>query len=150
MSEIKFTHVNVVAEDWKKLAGFYVDVLGCTPKPPERDLSGEWLDYLTGLDNARINGIHLKLPGGGAKGPTLEVFQYDSNSSDPVKQINMPGFAHIAFSVDDVEKYAALIIENGGSLVGDIVRTGVKGAGEIHVVYARDPEGNIIEIQKWM
>jgi hypothetical protein len=31
------------------------------------------------------------------------------------KRINTPGFAHIAFAVDDVEAALALLIEKGGS-----------------------------------
>jgi hypothetical protein len=33
--------------------------------------------------------------------------------------------------------------------VGEIVTTNIQDAGSITFVYARDPEGNIIELQKW-
>jgi catechol-2,3-dioxygenase len=33
--------------------------------------------------------------------------------------------------------------------VGDVVVTKVKGVGSLRAVYARDPEGNIVELQKW-
>jgi lactoylglutathione lyase len=38
---------------------------------------------------------------------------------------------------------------NGGSTVGNEVSAEIGGVGFINVVYARDPEGNIIEIEKW-
>ena len=41
------------------------------------------------------------------------------------------------------------MITAGGSTVGDVVTTQVDGVGFLRVVYARDPEGNIIELQKW-
>ena len=44
--------------------------------PPERDLSGDWLDEATGIDASRIRGVHLRLPGFGTDGPTLELFEY--------------------------------------------------------------------------
>ena len=49
-----------------------------------RDLSGEWLDRATGLKNAHIKGIHLRLPGYGEGGPTLEIFQYDPAKSSGI------------------------------------------------------------------
>lgn len=147
--KIAYTHTNIVAKDWKKLARFYIEVFGCTEKPPERDLSGEWLDRLTAIDEVSIHGIHLVLPGFGSNGPTLEVFQYHENESNPLKRINTEGFGHIAFAVDDVDACLRLLLEHGGSAVGQTVRGTVDGVGPIHLVYARDPEGNIIEIQKW-
>jgi len=40
-------------------------------------------------------------------------------------------------------------IAAGGSVVGQIATTQVNGVGTLRVVYARDPEGNIVELQKW-
>jgi hypothetical protein len=37
---MKYVHTNIVAEDCKSLADFYVQVFVCTPVPPELDLSG--------------------------------------------------------------------------------------------------------------
>ncbi len=149
----KFSHVNLVSRDWRKLADFYIKVFDCRPKPPERNLSGEWLDKLTDLQDAHIQGIHLILPGsdagGGSVGPTLEIFQYDHNITNMHKDINLEGFGHIAFAVENVEEKLQLLLEHGGSTVGELIDTGIAGVGKISVVYAKDPEGNIIEIQKW-
>src|SRR5262249_41837313 len=59
----KYVHTNLIARDWKRLVRFYIDVFGCEPRGPERDLSGSWLDRLTSLRNAHLRGIHLTLPG---------------------------------------------------------------------------------------
>ncbi len=144
----KYVHTNLIARDWKRLAEFYVEVFGCTYVYPERDLSGAWLDDLTGIRDASIKGIHLALPGYESGGPTLEIFRYAHNEVHE-KRINGEGFGHIAFLVDDVEVYLSKVLEHGGSVVGKTVGGDVAGAGKIHLVYARDPEGNIIEIQKW-
>jgi len=56
---IKYVHTNLVAKNWQGLAAFYVRVLGCKVKPPERNLKGEWLDLLTALKNVHIRGIHF-------------------------------------------------------------------------------------------
>jgi predicted enzyme related to lactoylglutathione lyase len=147
--KVKFAHINIVASDWKKLSRFYIDVFNCKPKPPERNLQGNWLDDLTGLKSAHIQGAHLLLPGYSEDGPTIEIFKYTENAGSENRLINKEGFAHIAFAVDDVESCLKLLFEKGGSLVGKVVKTEIEGAGKIHVAYAMDPEGNIIEIQKW-
>ena len=147
--KIKFVHTNLVAKDWKSLANFYVNVFGCKPKPPERDLSGQWLDNATSVHDARIRGIHLHLPGFGDDGPTLEIFQYAEMPKNGPHRINQPGFGHIAFAVDNVQESLDKVLQNGGSKIGDLVSTEITGAGGIEFVYACDPEGNIIELQKW-
>ena len=147
--KIKYVHTNLVSKDWEKLAKFYVDVFSCKYKYPERDLNGKWLDNLTAITNSHIHGIHLILPGYEGDGPTLEIFQYDNNVKNENKHINTEGFGHIAFLVDDVEKCFNELIKYGGSKVGEIVKSNIENVGNIHVVYAKDPEGNIIEIQKW-
>lgn len=147
--QARFVHVNLIGRDWKRLVRFYCDVFGCVPHGPERDLSGDWLDRVTGLPKARLRGIHLRLPGLGVAGPTLEIFSYDSMNDRPAARANDPGFAHIAFAVDDVDGALAAVLAAGGSTVGEVATSDVPGPGRLRVVYARDPEGNIIELQKW-
>jgi hypothetical protein len=57
--------------------------------------------------------------------------------------------AHIAFAVDDVEAARAAVLEAGGGVVGEVVTLDVAQAGKVTFVYVTDPEGNIIELQKW-
>ena len=145
----KYVHTNLIARDWKRLVRFYSDVFGCEPKPPERDMSGAWLDQLTSLRNAHLSGVHLQLPGYGGDGPTLEIFSYNQLVERQLPSANQCGFGHIAFAVDDVDEALRAVIAAGGSTVGNIVATEVDDVGVLRVVYARDPEGNIVELQKW-
>ena len=146
---IKYVHTNLVASDWLRLADFYVNVIGCKAKPPERNLEGAWLNSLTSLKNVHIRGIHLLMPGYGRSGPTLEIFQYSGRRRRTLPQTDQPGFGHIAFAVTNVAQMIKRIEKNGGSLVGKRITTKIEGVGRLDVVYARDPEGNIIELQKW-
>ncbi len=148
--KVKFSHVNLISRNWRSLADFYVAVFDCKPKPPERDLSGLWLNKLTGLNKSQIKGIHLLLPGYDSDGPTLEIFEYNQNIKNYKKNINVEGFGHIAFAVENVEEKLKLLLKHGGSTVGELIEADITGVGRISVVYARDPEGNIIEIQKWV
>lgn len=149
MNNIKFAHTNIVSKNWKKLAQFYIDVFGCKPLYPERNLSGEWLDKLTNLENAKIRGMHLELPGY-SPSPTLEIFEYENNNNtEPNIKINGFGLAHLAFHVDDVQEITNKVLEHGGKLYGELVQKEVVGIGILTVAYTTDPEGNIVEIQNW-
>jgi len=145
----KFRHTNIVARDWRKLAEFYQHAFGCEPVPPERAAVGEWVERCTGVLGAEIRGVHLRLPGFGDDGPTLEIFQYNKAAQRLETAINRPGLAHLAFEVDDVEGAADTVLAAGGHCVGDLVTAKIAGAGTITLVYVTDPEGNIIELQKW-
>lgn len=144
----KYVHTNIVARDWKRLARFYEEVFGCLPVPPERNLSGGWLERATGVAGARIRGTHLRLPGLGENGPTLEIFEYDQSEEEGRKAVNRPGIAHIAFSVDDVERARRAVIDAGGGEVGEMVTLELPGVGKMTFVYLTDPEGNILELQR--
>ena len=146
---ITFAHVNIVTDNWRKLADFYISVFDCVALHPERDLRGDWLDKLTGITNAHFTGIHLALPGYNNNLPTLEIFQYDENEHALPAATNRKGFGHIAFKVDDVKVILEKLLLNGGTQLGELVETDVKDAGHLTVVYAQDIDGNIIEIQNW-
>jgi predicted enzyme related to lactoylglutathione lyase len=145
----KYVHTNLIARDWKGLVRFYFEVFGCEAKPPDRDMSGASLDQLTSLQNAHLSGVHLRLPGYGDDGPTLEIFSYNESVEPELPSANQCGFGHIAFAVHDVDEALQAVIAAGGSTVGNIVTTEVNRVGVLRVVYARDPEGNIVELQRW-
>jgi predicted enzyme related to lactoylglutathione lyase len=145
----KYVHTNIVAMDYRKLSNFYIKVFGCCPVPPERDHYGEWVERATGVKNAQIKGIHLRLPGFGDAGPTLEIFQYSHAAGHTAKRINRAGFAHVAFSVEDIKSALEIVKSEGGGQVGELVTIDIPDAGRIAFVYVTDPEGNIIELQKW-
>jgi glyoxylase I family protein len=146
---MRFGHTNIIARDWRALAGFYVAVFGCQPVPPERDLQGEWLDRATGIAGAHLQGVHLRLPGHGPAGPTLEIFTYDSTTSAGLPLPDRAGFGHIAFQVPDVRAAAEAVRRHGGAALGDVVDVTIPGAGPLTWAYVRDPEGNIVELQRW-
>ena len=146
---MRYAHTNIAARDWKKLSDFYINVFGCTVKPPERKLSGDWLDRGTGLSKAELEGVHLLLPGYGDSGPTLEIFSYkDTYECEPV-MANHTGFTHIAFEVEDVERIFSVALKRGATKLGEVTKKIIDCIGLLSFVYLRDPEGNIIEIQSW-
>ena len=146
---MKYVHTNIIAKDWRKLADFYIKVFGCKEVYEKRDLQGKWIEEGTGVDGVHIEGMHLILPGHGDNGPTLEIFQYNKSIPQELKKINQEGLAHIAFRVEDVEKTLNAVIEAGGGKLSEIINQDIPNIGEITFVYAKDPEGNFIELQNF-
>ena len=144
-----YVHTNLVANDWRKLSEFYRAVFACVPVPPERDYAGADLERGTGVPNASLRGVHLRLPGHGSDGPTLEIFEYGENLPDQPRAVNRPGYGHIAFSVDDVAAARNEVLAAGGSTVGDIVTLRTADGRDVSWCYVADLEGNIIELQSW-
>jgi predicted enzyme related to lactoylglutathione lyase len=145
----RYVHTNVVARDWRALAAFYERAFGCVRVPPERDYRSPALDAGTGLRDAHLTGVHLRLPGSGDQGPTLEIYAYDELLDRPAAGINRPGFGHLAFEVDDVTAALAEVRAYGGDAVGEIVTLTTATGGRVTWVYATDPEGNVVELQSW-
>ena len=147
--KIKYVHTNIIAKDWKKVSQFYQRVLGCKPVPPERNLKGDWLDKLTGIENVHITGEHLTLPGYEEDHPTLEIFSYNSTDESNPKTLNGIGLSHLAFEVEDVALVLKKILEEGGGQIGELIKTIYPNNITATFVYAKDIEGNIIELQSW-
>ena len=146
---VKYVQTNLKAQDWRKLAEFYKKVFGCAAVPPERDFKGADLEAGTGIHGAHLTGVHLRLPGYGDEGPTLEIFNYNILEEKPETAVNRPGYGHIAFQVDDVEKAKKLVLENGGREIGKIVTLETSAGKKVTWCYLADPEGNAIELQRW-
>jgi predicted enzyme related to lactoylglutathione lyase len=143
----RYGHTNLIAKDWKALSRFYQDLFGCVPVPPERDFKGPDLERGTGIPGAELRGEHLRLPGFGADGPTLEIFNYNLLEQRPDVAVNRPGFGHIAFVVDDVADAREAVLAAGGQAVGEIVTLANALGKRLTWCYVTDPEGNVLELQ---
>lgn len=146
---VRYGHTNLIARDWRALASFYERVFGCLPVPPERNYSGPDLEADTGVKGTTLQGVHLRLPGFGPDGPTLEIYSYSVTADEVRPKVNRPGFAHIAFAVPDVAGARAEVIREGGEAVGEIVTLQTTTGARVTWCYVRDPEGNILELQSW-
>ena len=147
---VRFGHTNLIARDWRHLAGFYTDLFGCTLVPPERDYSGAELEKGTGIPGAALTGAHLRLPGHGEHGPTLEIFTYARNQERTAPSPDVLGYGHIAFQVASVPAARQQVIAAGGAAVGEVVTTTTGAGTRVMWCYVTDPEGNIVELQSWL
>jgi predicted enzyme related to lactoylglutathione lyase len=149
VSKIKYVHTNIVANNWEKLAYFYIKVFNCKVVPPIRNYKGKNLDSAVNIKNVKLNGVHLLLPGYNKSGPTLEIFSYKPTLVKQNRKVNTPGITHLAFEVRDVQKLFKKVIANGGKKVGKIITLSRADGKKVTWCYVKDPEGNMIELQKW-
>jgi catechol 2,3-dioxygenase-like lactoylglutathione lyase family enzyme len=147
--QARYVHTNVIARDWRALASFYQTVFGCIPVPPERDYQGPALDAGTALTGTRLTGVHLRLPGWGDAGPTLEIYTYAPTVERAATVVNRPGYGHIAFEVDDVGGARQAVLDAGGRAIGEVVTLTTVNGARVTWCYVTDPEDNMIELQAW-
>jgi len=145
----RFGHVNVTGADWRRLAAFYTALLGCELVPPERDYRSADLDAATGIAGAHLTGAHLRLPGHGPNGPTIEIYQYDAVEPGLGPRVDRAGWGHIAFQVPDVPAAVAAVVAAGGGRLGEIITSTTADGRHVTWVYTTDPDGNIVELQAW-
>jgi predicted enzyme related to lactoylglutathione lyase len=145
----RYVHTNLIARDWRALANFYQSLFGCVPVPPERDYSGAALEAGTGMPGVTLRGVHLRLPGHGTDGPTLEIYSYSPHAEWPLPAVNRPGLAHIAFEVASVPDARREVLGAGGKPIGEVVTLTTSAGSSVTWCYVTDPEGNIIELQSW-
>ena len=143
----RYGHTNLIADDWQALSRFYQELFGCVPVPPERDFKWPDLERGAGIPGARLRGEHLRLPGHGPDGPTLEIFSYNILKERSGVAVNRPGFGHIAFVVDDVLAAREAVLAAGGQAVGEVVTLTNALGTQLTWVYVTDPEGNVLELQ---
>ena len=127
---------------------FYRDLLGMEVVA-QQEQANEYTRKFVGFPDAHIKVVQLRIPGG-ATGPSrhlLELCQYVAPQGRPVDTRTCnPGVAHLALVVDDLEAEYKRLRAAGVSFVSEPVHIteGVNKGGM--TVYARDPDGIIIEL----
>ena len=141
---MRYLHVCINAKDWCKLSQFYQDVFDCIPLKPRRDFSGEWVESVWGgLKGIHVEGEHIGVPGyaEGFDGPTLEIYTNNLPVDAPNSSITCYGLTHICFEVNNIREVLEKIIAHGGSVISKF-----EDPGSANCLFARDPEGNVVEI----
>ena len=142
---MKLAHINLVARDADALAAFYMNVLKCEPLREPRMLSGEKVSRGNGIANCEIYTIWLKFPA--LDRPFLEIHEHKITHDRSQPRVNEPGFGHLSFQMEDICFALSKIIQAGGSQIGEITDFGTKDKPYL-IAYARDPEGNILELEQ--
>ncbi len=97
------------------------------------------------MPDSDIYSVWLQLPG--SKRPFLEIMEYQNTVERQVPAVNEPGFAHLAFEVGDLQALIEIVLRSEGSLQGEVTNFGTRDQPHF-IVYVRDPEGNILELEQ--
>lgn len=138
-------HVVLLVTEFDRSMDFYTRVLGFEQVSSDVDRRGDFLDAMFGVE-----GVVIKLGLVRAGGEIIEIIQPLEPSvlvsSDA--SANAFGIARIGFEVDDIEATVAEFQSRGVEFVGDIVdmTRGHYAGGQ--VVFFRDPDGILLELQQ--
>jgi len=129
-----FTSVYVNTGDANRAGTFYEAVFGATRLPSHE-----------GAVPAKVFGeastmVSVRTAGYGGEGPVLSFAERSSLDGGPLEPDDL-GYAHICFEADDVAAVVRGIEANGGRVISKF-----DDAQRSPVVYAKDPDGNVIEV----
>lgn len=134
-------HTSISTGDLERSLGFYRDLLGVEVLFVN-DFSGEEIENITALPGATGKVAMLR-----AANSHIELFEYatpEAEPGDPARPVCNHGLTHICFDVTDLPseyerlKAAGVTFHCPPQSLGRSVRT----------TYARDPDGNVVELQE--
>jgi len=136
-------HAGLSTRDAEALTSFYCDLLGFTKVfEMEWETGNEACDIITGLRDSAAKLCMIK-----SGDVYLEIFEYRNPLGTPAnhdRAVNDVGIAHICIDVEDnVTEYERLSAA-GVTFHGPPQEV----AGVVRVAYARDPDGNVVELQE--
>jgi len=139
-------HVAINTPDLDRLAGFYTEVMGF-----EEVMATAWrdrpmIDRMVGLTNSAARQVMLK-----AGNAYLELFQYESpepTPADPGRNPANHGYTHFCIDVVDIDAEYERLSANGMSFHSSPPTTEEMKGSHLRAIYARDPDGNIVELQE--
>ena len=137
-----FFHTGFVVRDIEESVKFYSEVLGMRIAG-RTERQGEFVEQVLAFPGAHIKGGFVDM----GEGHQLELIQYLSPASGPnTVNRNDLGAAHLAFFVDDVDKFYQDTAEKGLSYNNPPAPMYDEG-GKLtrKACYAKDPDGNWLE-----
>jgi glyoxylase I family protein len=136
-------HTCIVTPDYDRLVAFYRDVLEGEVLLEVR-LGGAQQDAIVGVTGSSIDCALLRV------GESfLEIQHYRTPDARPVvapPQANDHGIRHIAFVISDLDAGYERFTAAGMTFIGPPV----DWDGKVKTAYARDPDGNLLEIFEYL
>ncbi len=133
-------HTGIVVRDIEKSLRFWRDVMGLTVAVDTWD-EGRYIDTFQALAGVKLRYIKLDAP----DGSRIELLHdvHHPGTPAPSNVLCDPGIRHIAFAVADAGLAWRTLRANGAETLSEPLLSPDGGA---KVFFARDPEGNLIEI----
>ena len=133
-------HINIVVTDLKQAVQFFS--LFDFDVTEEKELSGSWIDRVTGLKGVKAfyAGLNNK-----ECSTAVELLQYVSpgNIACPyVSEANAVGIRHFAFKTDSIDNVLKKLTASGTEFLGELQ---VNPYGK-RMIYIKGPDGIIVEL----
>jgi len=139
-------HVGISTPDLDRLASFYTDVMGFEVVMTSQWRDREIIDRMVGLSGSAARQVMLKT--GNAY---LELFEYESPTPRTAVDDRNPadhGYTHFCIDVVDIDAEYERLSANGMTFHAPPPTTEELGQSRLRAIYARDPDGNIVELQE--
>jgi catechol 2,3-dioxygenase-like lactoylglutathione lyase family enzyme len=133
-------HTGIVVKDLEKSLSFYKDFLGLKIFSEDRE-KGSFIEKLVGIDGVELKWVKLKTPDGNLV-ELLEYISHPYKSTGKDRSANKTGCPHLAFTVDDIDKFYADFKEKGYSSINP---PALSPNGKVKVMYCYDPDEVILE-----
>ncbi|MBV9849927.1 MAG: VOC family protein [Armatimonadetes bacterium] len=145
----RIDHINIVVADMARSRAFYADLLGMAVTF-EAELTGEWIETVTGLRGISAHCVWCQPPDGQMR---LELLQYRTPPGVCLPQdslANTQGLRHFALDVDDIQGWHARLSAAGVPFVSAPLPVPFPVAGgEKWICYGHDPDGVLIELAEY-
>ncbi|RMD84643.1 MAG: VOC family protein [Candidatus Dadabacteria bacterium] len=136
-------HTAISTGDLDRLLGFYRDLLGLEVIADFSWPSGfEVADAITGLEGSSARAVMLR-----AGNACIELFQYQNPTpkpGDPDRPVCDHGITHVCLDVVDLDSEYERLRAAGVRFHCPPQDLG----GGVKTTYARDPDGNVVELQE--
>jgi glyoxylase I family protein len=133
-------HVGIVVHDIEQALHFWRDTMGLRVVIDFRE-EGTYIDTVQHLTGVRLRMIKLAAP----DGSLIELLYDDAHPTPPPERNALcdRGIRHIAFTVGDVDDAWRTLAARGCQTLSRPVQS---PDGKARLFFARDPEGNLLEI----
>jgi catechol 2,3-dioxygenase-like lactoylglutathione lyase family enzyme len=133
-------HTGIVVKDMEENLHFWRDVMGLKVAADFWE-EGSFIDTVQHLEGVKLHMIKLS----GPDGVLVELLKDENHPTLPPERNELcdRGIRHIAFTVADVDESFRILTDKGLTALSKPVTS---PDGKARLFFARDPEGNLLEI----
>ena len=146
---MRIDHINIVVVDMARSRGFYEGLLGMAVTF-EAELTGAWIETVTGLSGVAADCLFCEPPGGQVR---LELLHYRTPPGvalPPDSLANTLGLRHFALEVEDIHGWHARLSAAGITFVSPPLPVPFPVAGgQKWICYLHDPDGVLLELAEY-
>ena len=135
-------HIGINVQDMDRALHFWRDVMGLEVELEVWN-EGEYIDRLQNLEGVNVHIIKLAAPDGSLIELLMDIAHPTPLPDPEHNRLCDRGIRHVAFTVADVEESYRILCEEGCEVLGEPITSPDNYA---KVFFARDPEGNLLEI----